>query len=215
MVHSSVPLLPLGCVIFPSVSLTLGHSVPRCAARLASRWRPSSRWQVGTHGVLSGLVGTPRVPIEYLYSTPRVPLQYSGGTELALLRHCAWYSRRIRACLVAHACAVDYVLGPANTNACLAGSKITTEVTCRVAAGFVGKPYGGNTSFSYFPSGCYLNTAAAFVYLNTHPTGGTAASAQPLCKGTGAPPPPPPPPPPAHTSGVTPWGGVPRAVVPR
>ncbi len=91
-------------------------------------------------------------------------------------------------------CAADYVLGPASTNACRAGySKITTEVTCRVAAGFLGKPYGGNTSFSAYPSGCYLNTAVGSVYLNTYPTGGTAARAQPLCLGTGAPFQPPPP----------------------
>ncbi len=129
---------------------------------------------------------------------------------MVLLRHIAWYPRRIRACAVAHACAADYVLGASNTNVCPAGSKISMEVTCRVAAGFVGKPYGGNTSFSYFPSGCYLNTAAAFVYLNTHPTGNAAASAQPLCKGTGAPPQPPPR---AHLQGDT-VGGVPCVVVP-
>jgi hypothetical protein len=113
---------------------------------------------------------------------------------MVLLRYSAWYSRRIRACAVAHACAADYVLGASSTNVCPAGSKITTEVTCRVAAGFLGKPYGGNTSYSYFPSGCYLNTTAVgSVYLNTHPTGGTAANGQPLCLGTGAPFQPPPP----------------------
>jgi hypothetical protein len=121
-------------------------------------------------------------------------LEYSRGTELALLRHCAWYSRRICACAVAHACAA-YVLGASNTNACLAGSKITTAVTCRVAAGFFGKTYGGSESQAQRPSGCYLDTGDGRVYFNPSAPGAAAADAQPLCKGTGAPPQPPPPPP--------------------
>jgi hypothetical protein len=133
---------------------------------------------------------------------------------MVLVRRCAWYSRRIRACAVAHACAADYVLGASNTNVCPGYSKITTEVTCRVAAGFLGKPYGGNTSYSFNPSGCYLNTAVGSVYLNVHPAGGTAPNAQPLCLGTGAPfQPPPSRTPQGYTVGwSTPWSST--AVVP-
>jgi hypothetical protein len=158
----------------------------------------ASRCSRGTQRVGRYPSSTHRVPIQY----PRVPLEYSRGTDRVLLPNCAWYSQRIRACAHARVCAADYGLGPANTNACRAGnSKITTEVTCRVAAGFLGKPYGGSTSYNYNPSGCYLNTSVGSVYLNTHPTGGTAANAQPLCLGTGAPFQSPPP---AHRRD-TPW----------
>ncbi len=138
--------------------------------------------QVGTQGVLSEQVGTHGV-------LSRQVGRYSRGTASAQLRHCAWYSRRARTC--AHACAAEYVLGPANTNACPAGAaKITDDTTCRAAAAFLGKPYGSVFALSSKPSGCilrYLTFNAPMVYLNTDPTGGAASDAQLLCKGTGAP----------------------------
>ncbi len=113
----------------------------------------------------------------------------------------------------AHARAVDYVLVTASTNACPAGySKITDATTCRVAAAFLGTPYGNGNTLSTKPSGCYLGTVSdPRVYLNNHPTGAAAADAQPLCLLFGVPPQPPSA---AHLRG-TPWVEYPHAVVPQ
>ncbi len=128
---------------------------------------------------------------------PRYSQGHRGVARPVLARHsCATHT-----CALGHACAVNYVLGTANSNACPAGSsKITTEATCEAAAKAVGKPYGGSYSNTIFPSGCYLSSGE--VNLNAHPTGGAFATAQPLCRGTGAPFQPPPPR--AHLRG-TPW----------
>ena len=96
--------------------------------------------------------------------------------------------------MVRHLCAATFATNAANTNACAAGySKITDDTTCKAAADFLVKPYGSNAllpfSLPSFPSGCYLDTAKSTVFLNTHPTGAAASTAQPLCKVTGAPPP--------------------------
>ncbi len=84
---------------------------------------------------------------------------------------------------LAHACAADYVLGTANTNACPAGAaKITDLSTCPAAAVAVGKPNGGAFSQALNPSGCYLDTGIpSKVYLNTNATGAASPLARPLC----------------------------------
>jgi hypothetical protein len=103
-------------------------------------------------------------------------------------------------------CAATYATNAANTNACPAGySKITDVTACRVAAAFLGTPYGNSNSLPTKPSGCYLNTVSdPKVYLNTHATGAAAADAQPLCLLFGAPPATAAP----HASGVTPWAST-------
>jgi hypothetical protein len=100
----------------------------------------------------------------------------------------------VRAC----GCACS-VLGPANTNACLAGSAKITDVTaCPAAAAALGKTYGGSVSQAQRPSGCYLDTGDGTVYFNPSAPGAAAAGAQPVCRVTGAPFEPPPP---AHLRG--------------
>ena len=119
---------------------------------------------------------------------------------MALPRQCACYSRRTRTCAHEHACAADYVLGTAKTNACPAGSaKITDVPTCQAAAAALVMTYAGSVSYSTSPSGCYLYLSA--VRLNADPAGAAASGQQPLCTGTGAPFQPPPP----HTYGVHRW----------
>jgi hypothetical protein len=81
-----------------------------------------------------------------------------------------------------HACAADYVLGPANTSACAAGyAKITTVATCEAAAAAVVKPYGTRETHSQRPGGCFFDTAEDKVYFNTNATGAAFSNAQPLC----------------------------------
>jgi hypothetical protein len=110
------------------------------------------------------------------------------GTDSALLRHCAWYSQRARTCTHAHLRAGEYVLGPANTNACPAGSaKITMEATCRAAAVFVGKVYRRSELHVSRPGGCFFDIGDVKVDFNTNATGASVASAQPLCQVAGAP----------------------------
>jgi hypothetical protein len=123
--------------------------------------------QTGTHGVLSGQVG-----------------RCSRGTASARLRNCAWYSRRACTCAHARACAAEYVLGAANTNACLAGySKITDVPTCQAAAAAVGNPYGGAAAHISRPGGCFLDTGnPSKVDFNLNATGAAFAFAQPLCR---------------------------------
>ena len=145
--------------------------------------------QVGTRWVISGQEGTHEVLLRLSFGTVR-------GTHGGLAHACM------------RLCAADYVLGPANTNACPAGySKITDVTTCEAAAIAVAKPYSQSYLSSTKPSGCYLGLVIQAVYINPHPTGAAAADAQPLCKGTGAQPPR------AHLRGA-PWGGVPRGVIP-
>jgi hypothetical protein len=124
---------------------------------------------------------------------------YSSGTDSSAV--CAL----LTAYALAHACAADYVLGPANSNACLAGSAKITDVTaCPAAAAALGKTYAGSVSQALRPSGCYLDTGDGRVYFN--PTPGAAASgAQPVCLGTGAPFPTAAPP--AHLKGYAVGGG--------
>jgi hypothetical protein len=133
--------------------------------------------QVGTHGVLSRQVGTHEVLSGQVG-------RYSRGTASAPLRHCAWYSRRARTCAHAHSRAADYVLGPANTNACPAGySKITTAATCQAAAAAVLKPYGKSETHPSRPGGCFLdNGNPSKVEFNTNATGAAFVNAQPLCR---------------------------------
>ncbi len=101
------------------------------------------------------------------------------------------------------ACAADYVLGPANTNACLAGSAKITDVTaCPAAAVALGKTYAGSVSQAQRPSGCYLDTGDGRVYFNPSAPGAAASGTQPLCRVTGAPFQPPPP---AHLRGRPGW----------
>ncbi len=90
--------------------------------------------------------------------------------------------------VLADACAAEYVLGPANTNACLAGSAKITDVTaCPAAAAALGKTYAGSVSPAQRPSGCYLDTGDGRVYFNPSAPGAAAPNAQPLCLSTGAP----------------------------
>jgi hypothetical protein len=107
-----------------------------------------------------------------------------------------------------------YATNAANTNACPAGySKITDATTCRVAAAFLGTPFGSVFTSSTKPSGCYhLSTVSdPKVSLNKDPTGAAAADAQPLCLLFGVPPQPPSA---AHLRG-TPWVEYSHAVLPR
>ncbi len=104
--------------------------------------------------------------------------------------------------MLTDACAADYVLGPANTNACLTGSAKITDVTaCPAAAAALGKTYAGSVAQALRPSGCYLDTGDGRVYFNPSAPGVAASGAQPLCRVTGAPFQPPPP---AHLRG-RPW----------
>ncbi len=106
---------------------------------------------------------------------------YSWGTDSSAV--CAV----LTAYALVHACAADYVLGPANTNACLAGSAKITDVTaCPAAAAALGKPYAGSVSQALRPSGCYLDTGDGRVYFNPSAPGAAASGAQPLCRVTGA-----------------------------
>ncbi len=84
---------------------------------------------------------------------------------------------------LAHACAADYVLGTANTNACPAGAAIfTTAAECKAAAEAIGKPYGGAVAHTFRPSGCFFDTGTpSKVDFNPNPTGAAFANAQPLC----------------------------------
>jgi hypothetical protein len=121
----------------------------------------------------------------------------------------------------AHACAAGYVLGPADTTACPAGSaKITDTTPCQAAAKALAKTYGGwSVSQDLHPGGCLLllGSTTQVVYYNPNANGAAAPDAQPLCLGTGAPFQPPPP----HTLRVL-WAEYPleqycgsaRAVVP-
>jgi hypothetical protein len=136
--------------------------------------------QVGTHGVLSAQVGTHGV-LSAQVGTHGAPTSSAVSVLLAVYSHM---------CAHTHACAAGYTLGPANTNACLAGSAKITDVTaCPAAAAAIMKPYVGSLSHAQRPSGCYLETAVAFVYFNPSAPGGAFANAQPLCRVTGAPPP--------------------------
>jgi hypothetical protein len=82
----------------------------------------------------------------------------------------------------AHACAGDYVLGAASTNACLAGAaKLTTAAECEAAAAALGKLYGGAFPKPLRPSGCFLDTSDGKAYFNPSATGAAARNSQPLC----------------------------------
>jgi hypothetical protein len=146
--------------------------------------------------------GTQLVSV-YSRGTQRVSVAvYSRGTDSSAV--CVL----LTAYALAHACAADYVLGPANTNACLAGSAKITDVTaCPAAAAALGNTYAGSVSQAQRPSGCYLDTGDGRVYFNPSAPGAAAAGAQPLCRVTGAPFQPPPP----HTYGVA-LGRVPGRV---
>ncbi len=83
-----------------------------------------------------------------------------------------------------HACAAEYVLGPANTNACPAGySKIPTAEMCRAAAKAVEKPYGGAVAQARRPSGCFLDIGNPYkVDFSPSEPGAAFVNAQPLCR---------------------------------
>jgi hypothetical protein len=110
------------------------------------------------------------------HGTPRILTGCSSGY---------YFGTASALCVVlahAHACAADYVLGTANTNACLAGAaKLTTAAECIAAAMAVGKLYGGAFSEPLRPSGCFLDTGDGKVYFNPSAPGAVFASAQPLC----------------------------------
>ncbi len=74
--------------------------------------------------------------------------------------------------------------GAANTNACPSGSsKIVSEAVCAIAAGALGRSWGGiHFTFENRPSGCYTATGSS-VFFNDHPTGAPHPDHQPLCAG--------------------------------
>ncbi len=82
------------------------------------------------------------------------------------------------------ACAAEYVLGPANTNACPAGySKIFVATTCQAAAAAVGKTYGTSETHVSRPGGCFLDSGnPSKVDFNTNATGAAFVNTQPLCR---------------------------------
>ncbi len=105
-----------------------------------------------------------------------------GTHGVPTLRQSVCCSRHARARAHARACAVNYVLGNADTNVCPAGYyKITKAATCEAAAAAVGKPYGGGFSQAIRPSGCFLDTSTSKVDFNPNAIGAAASTAQPLC----------------------------------
>ena len=72
--------------------------------------------------------------------------------------------------------------GEPGTNYCPAGAYvITDEAQCIAAAATAGKGWSASNSGSTWPRGCFWDTVGGYVWLNTHPTGGTNPRDQPLC----------------------------------
>ena len=83
---------------------------------------------------------------------------------------------------VAAGTARRYISNDANTNTCPpAYVKIADEETCKKAASAAGTAWGGVDDEANWPTGCYVYTPWAKVYLNTNPVGLPQRFAQPLC----------------------------------
>jgi hypothetical protein len=106
---------------------------------------------------------------------------HAAGTHLRARaldrrRHGAEYPLRAPLC-------AGFADGAFNSNDCPPGfSKIATEAACVSTAKAVGRPYSGRmvTGLTSWPSGCFTVSS---VYFNADPTGGTNATARPLCAG--------------------------------